>query len=218
MDQGRLPSTNGTSVRLWTCLAITAIVISFACQDTAEPSATAMPGEGVCLPNGSSEVVEVRDGPFRFNVGLYTDKRLRNRAEATSPSTTSDIPGVGWRADWIYGGDEAGPVREGAGAIESIAGELASLTPALTDGTHGGHPLGGIVLPDEAKPGDRFGLGVRLQIEDDNYAAGVFFTLEGNSKDGFAACDVSIARGWPLKDPRQTSAQSLGRSASILQS
>ena len=158
---------------------------------------------GACLPGSDpAELMsEAKDGPFAFDVGLYTDASLRTRNEASAPSSASDIKGVGWRTVWTYHGKEIGPVRTGYGPLDEIGKELATFSELLVGGTSDGHPRGGIVLPEDAKVGDRLGFGVRLQADGSNYAAGVFFTLTERAPGDFEACRVSVAKGWPLRDP-----------------
>lgn len=161
------------------------------------------PSGGECVSSSDSTdlLSVVRDGPFSFEVGLYADETLVPRGESAPPSSTSDIRGVGWRGSWTYSGAEIGPVNQGYGPIDSISEDIPALKETtLTTGESGGHPLGGIALPSDAQLGERFGYGVRLDLAGDSYAAGVFFTLEGTSEGGLAACQVSIASGWPLVD------------------
>ena len=73
-----------------------------------EPSLALTPtGVSYCLPQfGDNGVAggQADSGPFTFDLAIYTNPVLRSRQEADHPSRASDIPGVGFRATWIYTG------------------------------------------------------------------------------------------------------------------
>jgi hypothetical protein len=156
----------------------------------------------LCLPQfGENGVAggQADSGPFTFDLALYTDPVLKSPQEADHPSRTSYIPGVGFRATWTYNGPttELGPQAWGLlGNVVSdieggIEGPLPLEPPELRAGGSGGRGGGGVVLPPDAKDGDRIGWGIRIRTLEGTYGAALFFTLR--EQDGrVSACDVTV--------------------------
>jgi hypothetical protein len=203
-----LPVTLGRKVASVLALVVASVLLSITCSDGARPELMSSPlAGGACFPTDSQgDVVEVRDGPFEFEVGLYADESLVSFEEAVAPSLWSDIPGVGWRSVWSYEadqGEEIGPVREGYGLVHLISGDIALFAQAITSGATGGHARGGVGLRNQFSANDRIGLGSRVQVGNADYAAGVFFTVAEGPTGELEACDAYVTRGWPLEDPRR---------------
>ena len=173
----------------------------------AEPTPAVTPtpvGVSYCLPQvGDNGVAggQAVSGPFIFDLALYTDPILRSRQEADHPSRTSDIPGVGFRATWIYTGPttELGPQAYGllSNVVSDIEGGIEGPVPLdrpeLQAGASGGRGGGGVVLAPDAKDGDRIGLGIRVRTLEGTYGAALFFTLREQDGRRFA-CDVTVTQ------------------------
>lgn len=162
-----------------------------------EPTTTAT-GEvpGRCLPAGRDGDVaggEIQDGPFTFDLALYVDRSLKSPEEADHPSRASDIPGIGWRATWVYHGS---PIR----ALDEAYGPMPHPLPVssyhtVTDGQEGGRQGGGVVLPPDVKLGDEVGLGIRVDTADATFGAVLVFTFTGQEGQ-LQACEIFVSP-WP---------------------
>jgi hypothetical protein len=186
-------------------LSLIAPLVLLACRQDDGPSAATPPPVGVteiaqtCLPDASrprgSFEGDVASGPFTLRIALYADPAIKSREEADHPSRASDVPGVGWRSTWTYHGPDTGPVSETWGLLTELGQDVPPSYDAIVDGQQGGRGGGGIVLPSDAKPGDRVGLGIRLGTAEGVYGAALFFTITKRAEQ-LLACRVAVS-GWP---------------------
>lgn len=132
----------------------------------------------------------VTSGPFTFTLLLYRD-------EALSPTTNigpwaySDLPGVGWYADWVYHGP---PIEE---PIFELWGTDPDVSPrvggyyTLRDGDHGGLAGGGVLLPAGVREGDPVRVVVKVQTPHGTYGAALVFVLRQGA-NGLEPTDIRV--------------------------
>ena len=130
---------------------------------------------------------EVTDGPFTFDLRLIQDPKF---SQAPSmPWMYSDLPGYGSSMMWVYHGSgiqEEGEEFWGVGSNLNVLGGFDQ----FQEGENGGRE-GGIVLPNQPKPGDKIDMVLKLVIGDETYGAVLSFTVQ-EGPNGLEPADISV--------------------------
>ncbi len=131
----------------------------------------------------------VVDGPFTFDLRIYRDATLTRQPLA--PSLYSDMEGFGAYTYWTYTGtDVIGPVTTYWGTTPKVDQLLQATYSLVEIGSSGGRD-GGILLPAEAKAGDRERLVLKVATPDGDYGAVLVFTLQQGAS-GLEPADISV--------------------------
>jgi hypothetical protein len=170
------PTSVATAQSTPTTGAISPIVQPF---PTAADLADALPGGGT-----------IHEGPFVFYAAFYHDAAMQSAATATSPAVTSDIPGLGVRLVWQYGGLRMqGHIQEAwgpQGRVQDVVGYTA-----LASGERGGRDAGGVLLPTNAYAGQRTWFGLLLTMPGQQYGVKIEYTLQANG-GGLAPATIHV--------------------------